>query len=60
VSGLMLANHTSIVSLFQRSLRDYDKMRKANAYIEQVWNGAFAAKQIIDGFAIDSYRNTTR
>jgi tubulin gamma len=36
VSGLMLANHTSIVSLFQRALRDYDKMRKANAYIEQV------------------------
>jgi tubulin gamma len=32
----MLANHTSIVSLFQRALRDYDKMRKANAYIEQV------------------------
>ena len=28
VSGLMLANHTSIASLFQRALRDYDKMRK--------------------------------
>lgn len=35
VSGLMLANHTSIVSLFQRVLRDYDKMRSRNAYIEQ-------------------------
>ena len=35
VSGLMLANHTSIASLFQRCLRDYDKMRKVNAYIEQ-------------------------
>ena len=31
----MLANHTSIVSLFQRALRDYDKMRSRNAYIEQ-------------------------
>ena len=36
VSGLMLANHTSISSLFQRALRDYDKMRRVNAYIEQV------------------------
>ena len=35
VSGLMLANHTSISSLFQRALRDYDKMRQVNAYIEQ-------------------------
>jgi len=35
VSGLMLANHTSIASLFQRCLRDYDKMRRVNAYIEQ-------------------------
>ena len=31
----MLANHTSIASLFQRALRDYDKMRKREAYIEQ-------------------------
>ena len=31
----MLANHTSISSLFQRALRDYDKMRRVNAYIEQ-------------------------
>ena len=35
VSGLMLANHTSIASLFKRALRDYDKMRRVNAYIEQ-------------------------
>merc|ERR1719322_1564851 len=34
VSGLMLANHTSISCLFQRCLRDYDKMRRVNAYIE--------------------------
>ena len=31
----MLANHTSISTLFQRCLRDYDKMRKREAYIEQ-------------------------
>jgi len=35
VSGLMLANHTSISSLFQRALRDYDKLRKREAFIEQ-------------------------
>ena len=31
----MLANHTSISSLFERALRDYDKMRKREAYLEQ-------------------------
>ena len=41
VSGLMLANHTSIASLFQRCLRDYDKMRRVNAYIEQVSQNLF-------------------
>ena len=41
VSGLMLANHTSIASLFQRCLRDYDKMRRVNAYIEQVSRNVF-------------------
>ena len=35
VSGLMLANHTSISCLLQRCHRDYDKMRRVNAYIEQ-------------------------
>merc|ERR1712241_942998 len=35
VSGLMLANHPSISSLFQRALRDYDKLRKREAFIEQ-------------------------
>lgn len=35
VSGLMLANHTSIACLFQRALRDYDKLRKREAFIEQ-------------------------
>ena len=43
----MLANHTSIASLFQRCLRDYDKMRRVNAYIEQVSQNVFN-KYIVD------------
>ncbi|KAJ2901868.1 Tubulin gamma chain [Zalerion maritima] len=34
VSGLMLANHTSIATLFKRVVRQYDGMRKRNAFIE--------------------------
>nr|CAD7432410.1 unnamed protein product [Timema monikensis] len=35
VSGLMLANHTSISSLFDRALQQYDKLRKREAFLEQ-------------------------
>ncbi|KAL7413996.1 gamma tubulin [Mrakia frigida] len=35
VSGLMLANHTSIATLFKRTLHQYDLLRKRGAYIEQ-------------------------
>jgi len=35
VSGLMLANHTSIGSLFKRTLDQYDRLRKRNAFLEQ-------------------------
>lgn len=35
VSGLMMANHTSISSLFQTTCRDYDKLKKRNAFLEQ-------------------------
>ncbi|XP_037093930.1 tubulin gamma-1 chain [Pollicipes pollicipes] len=35
VSGLMLANHTSISSLFTRTLQQYDKLRKREAFLEQ-------------------------
>jgi len=35
VSGLMLANHTSISHLFERALRDYDKLMKRGAFIDQ-------------------------
>ncbi|KAK5045606.1 hypothetical protein LTR84_008975 [Exophiala bonariae] len=35
VSGLMLANHTSVSTLFRRIVVQYEKMRKRNAYLEQ-------------------------
>ncbi|KAJ7194605.1 gamma tubulin [Mycena pura] len=35
VSGLMLANHTSIASLFKQMLDQFDKLRKKNAFMEQ-------------------------
>lgn len=34
VSGLMLANNTSIATLFKRIVVQYDKMRKRNAYLD--------------------------
>ncbi|KAI9804531.1 MAG: hypothetical protein M1825_001430 [Sarcosagium campestre] len=35
VSGLMLANHTSIATLFKRILLQYERLRKRNAFLEQ-------------------------
>ncbi len=35
VSGLMLANHTSIATLFRRIVTQYDRLRKRNAFLEQ-------------------------
>lgn len=35
VSGLMLANHTSISTLFGRTLQQYDKLRKREAFLDQ-------------------------
>jgi tubulin gamma len=34
VSGLMLANHTSVASLFKRISQQFDRMRRRNAYLE--------------------------
>ena len=34
MSGLMLANHTGIATLFKRILSQYDRMRKRNAFLE--------------------------
>ncbi|KAI0231526.1 Tubulin gamma-1 chain [Lamellibrachia satsuma] len=35
VSGLMLANHTSISTLFMRTIQQFDKLRKREAFLEQ-------------------------
>nr|WAQ15575.1 tubulin gamma 2 [Halisarca dujardinii] len=35
VSGLMLANHTSIAYLFERTAKLYDKLRKRQAFLDQ-------------------------
>lgn len=35
VSGLMLANHTSIAHLFKRTADQYDRLRKRNAFLDQ-------------------------
>ncbi len=34
VSGLMLANHTSVATLFKRIVAKYDQMRKRNAFLD--------------------------
>jgi tubulin gamma len=35
VSGLMISNHTSMAQLFSRTLNQYDKLRKRNAFLDQ-------------------------
>jgi len=35
VSGLMLANHTNISSLFKSVMKQYDKLRKREAFLDQ-------------------------
>ena len=35
VSGLMLANHTSMAQLFGRTVNQYDKLKSRNAFLEQ-------------------------
>ncbi|KAK2764414.1 gamma-tubulin [Arachnomyces sp. PD_36] len=35
VSGLMLANHTSVATIFKRIMQQYDKLRSRNAFLEQ-------------------------
>jgi tubulin gamma len=34
VSGLMIANHTGIATLFRRIVAQYDRLRKRNAFLE--------------------------
>lgn len=45
VSGLMIANHTSIHTLFSKALRQYDNMRKRGAFLD--WYKKF--KMFSDG-----------
>ena len=35
VSGLMIVNHTAMAQLFGRTVSQYDKLRKRNAFLEQ-------------------------
>ena len=35
VSGLMLANHTSMAQLFGRTVNQYDKLKSRNAFLDQ-------------------------
>ncbi|KAI9199519.1 Tubulin/FtsZ, GTPase domain-containing protein [Polychytrium aggregatum] len=57
VSGLMLANHTSIESLFKRTCDQYDRLRKRNAFLEQYKREPMFA----DGFAeFDSSREVVQ
>jgi len=35
VSGLMLANHTCMAQLFQRTLSHYERLKRRNAFMEQ-------------------------
>merc|ERR1719326_593123 len=34
VNGLMMANHTSIVQLFDRTIKQYDRLRSRNAFLD--------------------------
>lgn len=64
VSGLMLANHTNIHSLFVRILNDYNTLRKRNAFLDHYKkSNIFAenfdefddAKEVVDSL-VDEYK----
>lgn len=68
VSGLMLANHTSICSLFERTLNQYDKLRKRGAFLDQFrredifkddLNELDESREIVDGL-VQEYEAATR
>lgn len=46
VSGLMLANHTSVVNLFDRCVKQYDKLRSRNAFLENYRQEAIFANNL--------------
>merc|ERR1712072_1123206 len=46
VSGLMLANHTAIHQLFDRCIKQYDKLRTRNAFLENYRQEAMFANDL--------------
>merc|ERR1712241_321671 len=46
VSGLMMANHTSISCLFERACKQYDKLRKREAFLDQFRKEAMFADSL--------------
>jgi tubulin gamma len=55
VSGLMLANHTSIFSLFDRINKQYEKLRKRNAFLDN-YKKESIFKENLDEFDDSKYR----
>lgn len=67
VSGLMLANHTAISSLFARTLQQYDKLRRREAFLDQFRKQAMFAdsldemdtsREVVQSL-VDEYRAAT-
>ncbi|WFD25876.1 gamma-tubulin [Malassezia nana] len=46
VSGLMLANHTGIASMFKRTADQYDRLRKRNAFLDMYKREAMFASDL--------------
>jgi len=64
VSGLMMANHTSIHTLFQKSVKQFDQLRKRNAFLdvykkEKIFSDGFqefdSSKEVVVSL-IDEYK----
>ncbi|GLV38335.1 gamma-Tubulin at 23C [Carabus blaptoides fortunei] len=68
VSGLMLANHTTISTLFERALDQFDKLRKREAFLDQFKKepmfkdnlDEFDSSRDIVQDVIDEYKAATR
>lgn len=68
VSGLMLANHTSVSQLFERACSQYDKLRKRGAFLEPfkreaMFSGSldeFDSSRAVVQELIDEYRAAER
>ena len=57
VSGLMLANHTSIRHLFNRTLSQFDKLFKRNAFVDNYKVGGSGWVRVcVGGMAVQRRR----